>query len=354
MNALMNLFGIPLGYIMFGCYTLVKNYGIALILFTLITKLVLLPLAIKQQKGMAKMAVFKPKIDEIQKKYANNPEKMQQEMAELYAKENYNPMSGCLPTLIQFPILFGLINVIYYPLKHILHIPTDVVARAFEIASTVLDPSKMNAYSKEMSIITAVQQNSAAFSELGSDFVTKVMEFDFTFLGIDLGAIPQLALDPLVLIPILSGLSSIVLSQISMKMSAATTGEGSMKGMNTTMMLLMPAMSTWIAFQVPAGVGIYWLLSNTLMMVQQWVLYKVYNPAELAEAARKEIEEQRERERKEKIEARKRAKETGETIPVEKALSQKEINRLKLAAARKRDAEKYGEEYVDVTDEDVE
>ena len=354
MNAIMTLFGTPLGWIMYGCYSLVKNYGIALILFTLITKLVLLPLAIKQQKSMAKMAVFRPKIEEIQKKYAKNPEKAQQEITELYMKENYNPMSGCLPTLIQFPILFGLINVIYYPLKHILHIPADVVNRAFEITSTVLDPSKMNTYSKEMSIITAVQQNSQAFQELGSDFVNQILNFDFTFFGIDLGASPQLALDPLILIPILSGVSSFVLSQISMKMSSATTGENSMKGMNTTMMLMMPAMSVWIAFQVPAGVGIYWLLSNSLMMVQQWVLYKVYNPAEMAAAARKEMEERREQERKEKIEARKQAKEKGEKIPPEKGLSQKEINRLKLAAARKRDAEKYGEEYVEVTDDEVE
>lgn len=117
-------------------------------------------------------------------------------------------------------------------------------------------------------------------------------------------------------------------------------------------MLMMPIMSIMIAFQVPTGVGMYWVLTNIFMIAQQIILGRIYNPKEMMEKARAEEAERKVKEREEKIEAKKRAKD-GDPEAKEKALSQKEINRMKLAAARKRDAEKYGEEYHDVTDEDV-
>ena len=188
------------------------------------------------------------------------------------------------------------------------------------------------------------------------------------------------------IIPILSGISSFLMSWLSMK-NNAMPNDGASAGMNRSMMIMMPLMSVWIAFQVPAGVGIYWLLSNVIMLVQQYVLGRVYNPREMAEKAKAELEAQREAERQEKIEARREAKEKQaeknrqaaeaakntkkgrkparveeETLVDlaeddeidEKALTQKEINRMKLAAARKRDAERYGEEYVEVEDRDLE
>lgn len=159
MRTIYAILGYPLGWIMFLCYHLVNNYGLALILFTILTKLVLVPFAVKQQKSMVKMAAFRPKMEEIQKKYANNKEKLNEELLKLYEKENYNPMSGCLPVLIQFPILFGLIDVIYYPLKHILRLPADTINAATEIAKQVLGEGGMNMHSVEMSIINAVHQN---------------------------------------------------------------------------------------------------------------------------------------------------------------------------------------------------
>lgn len=117
-------------------------------------------------------------------------------------------------------------------------------------------------------------------------------------------------------------------------------------------MLMMPVFSTMIAFSVPAGVGLYWFYSNIASLGQSLILNKFYNPKEMAEKARIEMEERREKERLERIEAKKLAKENGEEVK-EKVLSQKEVNRKKLAEARKRDAERYGEEYVEVTDDDL-
>ena len=277
----MRILGIPLGWILHFCYSLVQNYGLALVMFTVLARLILLPLSIKQQKGMVKMAMFRPKMEEIQKKYAKNPQKMNEELTNLYAREGYNPMSGCLPTLIQFPILFGLIDVIYNPLTHLLRMDAATISNAVSIAQSVLGEGGMSRYSKEMSVISAVAQNPAAFSSIGGDFVSQIQNFDFTFFGLDLGTTPNFALNLFLLIPILSGLTSFLMSWLSMK-NNAMPNEGSTAAMNRSMMIMMPLMSVWISFQVPAGVGIYWVLSNALALIQMYVLGKLYNPREMA------------------------------------------------------------------------
>lgn len=157
----------------------------------------------------------------------------------------------------------------------------------------------------------------------------------------------------LLLIPILSGLTSLALSMFTMKQTAASAGDSAQAaGMTRGMMLMMPLMSAYFGFMFPAGVGIYWIISNLLMAIQTFLLNKFMNPVKLAEQAKLEYEAKREQQRKEKIEAKKRARENGE-LDIDKALSQKEINRMKLAAARKRDAEKYGDIYKEVTDDDL-
>lgn len=350
------IFGWPLGWIMWACFKIIPIYWLALIIFTLLVRVLLIPLSIKQQKSMIKMKLFQPKMEEIQKKYANNKQKANEEMMKLYEEEKYNPMSGCLPVLIQMPILFGVIDVIYKPMSHILRISSDMVLKAAEIAAPILqmDPQRLaNDYSSQIRIMGAVRQNPQAFAGLG-DFVDKVLTIDMSIGPMDLTQVPQLNhLSLLWVIPILSAATSLLSSIVMMKQTASTTGEnGQAAAMNKSMMLMMPLMSGYFAFILPAGVGIYWIISNLLMAAQTILLNKFMNPTKLAEQARAEMEQRREQARKEKIEAKKQARESGET-DIEKALSQKEINRLKLAAARKRDAEKYGEEYKEVTDDDL-
>ena len=188
----MRILGIPLGWILHFCYSLVQNYGLALVMFTVLTRLILLPLSIKQQKGMVKMAMFRPKMEEIQKKYAKNPQKMNEELTNLYAREGYNPMSGCLPTLIQFPILFGLIDVIYNPLTHLLRMDAATISNAVSIAQSVLGEGGMSRYSKEMSVISAVAQNPAAFSSIGGDFRQPDPELRLYLLWSGPGYYPEL------------------------------------------------------------------------------------------------------------------------------------------------------------------
>lgn len=358
MNFINAVFGYPLGWIMWAIYHIVSNYGIALIIFTLITKLLLVPLMIKQQKSMAKQTAFQPKMTELQTKYKNNKEKLNEEMMKLYEEEGFNPMSGCLPMLVQFPILFGLIDVIYHPLKHIMRFSGDLITQATAIVTE--HGITGNVYSPEITIINAVKANPEYFSSLGSDFVSKVQGINFLFMGMDLSLVPTFELNMLLIIPIFSGLTSLALSISSIWQQKKNMGDNKQagSGMMNGMMLLMPIMSLVIAFQVPAGVGMYWIFTNVFSLVQTILLNKFYNPKEMAAAAAAESERKREEARQKKIEAKKMLREQqesqqGEAVLSEEVLSQKEKNRRRLAEARKRDAERYGEEYVEVTDEDL-
>ena len=135
MNFIMTVFGYPFGWLMYGLYHLVSSYGLALVLFTLIVKALLFPLGLKQQKSSVKMQIIQPKMQEIQAKYKNNQAKMNEELQALYAKENYNPMSGCGTLLIQFPVIFGLLDVVYKPLTHLLRFSKETIAALTEVAS---------------------------------------------------------------------------------------------------------------------------------------------------------------------------------------------------------------------------
>ena len=364
-NEFMGFLGTPLGWIMWAIYSVVGNFTVALILFTIVTKALLFPLSIKQQKNTARMAAFRPQQEALQKKYGNNKQKYQEELMKLYEQEGYNPMSGCLPLLIQFPILFGLIDVIA-------HLSADTIEKMREIAEKAGGILGANTYAQEIDIINALNSGKASLftGQIGADVIEKAQHIDLNFLGINLGERPVWAFNLLVLIPILSGITSLLVSIYSMKVNQAAQGEqaggGAMKGM----MYIMPLFSVFFAFQVPAGVGFYWIVSNLLSGLQTFLLNKIWSPAKVAakmeaDRAAGKIKKKKPSKFQEAMKAA-QAQQAGQapsknapvsTKPTEEeaaaGLSQKEINRRRLAAARKRDAEKYGEEYVEVTDEDL-
>lgn len=343
MNFIYTIFGTPLGWIMWLCYFIFPSYVPALVLFTIITKLILFPLAVKQQKSMAKMAIFQPKIAELQKKYANNRQKLAEETARLQQEEGFSPYSSCLPLIIQFPILFGLIDVIYKPLTHIVHISSDLIATATQIATDL--GQTLGTKAPQLDLIGIIQNNPDAFSNLGSDVVHKISSLNLNIFGIDLTQTPTWGFNLAILIPIISALATLIYSIISMKVN--NTGAA---GGNSTkvMMLIMPIFSFFISFSFPLGIGLYWAISYVLMIFQQLILNKLYNPEKLREQERIKMEAAKE---KKKSAAVVKKVEDGKVI--EKQLSQKEADKQRLAAARKRDAEKYGDEYVDVDDDDI-
>ena len=365
MNLIYQIFGYPLGWIMWALYGVIRSYGIALLIFTIITKAGMFPLSLKQQRSTAKMMTIQPQLTDIQSRYKNDKQKLNEEMMKLYQREGYNPMAGCLPMLVQFPVLFGLIEVIYRPLYHILRLPREIIDQAEQIflASPDLSGSRMmGGFGNQLSIIRSVKNDPTEYAALGQDIIMRIQNLNLSFLGMDLTQTPSTSMfaqifsdfNPILFTPILSGVSALAMSLQSLRSGTMPQGNNTAK----SMMLIMPVFSVVIAFQVPAGVGLYWFYSNLTMMVQTLIMNRIYNPREIAEKAKREHEERQERERQERIEAKKKQKESAKKgekgmDDEPKALTQKEINRMKLAEARKRDAEKYGEEYVEVTDDDL-
>ena len=125
------ILGVPLGYVMEWIYNLIPNYGWDIIIFTIVIRLISIPLQLNQQKSMAKMSAFQPMIADIQKKYKDKPEKQQEELLKLQQEYGYKPTAGCMPMLVNFLVMFGVIEVVYRPLQRIFHIGADALTAAF-------------------------------------------------------------------------------------------------------------------------------------------------------------------------------------------------------------------------------
>jgi len=350
-------------------FELVQNYGLALLLFTILTRAVMIPLTIKQTKGSAMMAAVQPQIQEINKKYAGNRQKINEEMMALYSKVGYNPTAGCLPMLIQMVILFGVIDVIFRPITHLLNISAAAIERATEIThwlvyEDMLDIGARLQQSIELGTLSALDNGFIGYyheiGEMGADYLTQMEQFvgQMHFLGLNLMETPDISMlwqvfsdfNPVLLVPILSGVTSVMLTVATMGQMATAQAPG-MPNMKV-MMWMMPVFSTVFTFTFPAGIGIYWIFANIVGYIQAKILKKFFNPKEMAEKRKAELEAEKERERTERKERKERAKERGEGEAEDmEVLSKKEQNRRRLAEARRRDAEKYGDKYTDEDDD---
>lgn len=365
---------------MWALYSVIKNYGVAIVLFTFITKALLFPLSIKQQKGTALMASFQPKLAAIQKKYPNNKEKLQEEQMKLYAEEGVNPMGSCLPMIIQFPVLFGIIDVVYRPMTHIMHFSKELIAQASEVALKVIPIAQANgelvkvnltnfdkAYQQQLFIMQAYNYDPAAFSGIGGNFIEQVSTFNMNLFGvIDLGANPTMGF-PMILIPILAGVSQLALTVYMQWYQKKTNPAMKSMGAMNLLMYLMPLMSVWFAFSLPAGVGFYWIIQSICSFIQTIVLNKIYTPEKVAEMNAHDQKKkkkkgpsymQRAMEQQKAMEAQKSGKpipttasskakgEDTEEIKLSKS-AMKDVSSRVISEARKRYAEKYGDDYED-------
>ena len=361
MQFIMKIFGWPLGFIMLGCYMITgNNYALAITVFTFATKLALLPLSVKQQKEQAKIAIFQPKLKRIQEKYGNNKERYNEEIQKLYTEEGYNPMSGCLPSLIQFPILFGVIDVVYKPIYHIFRVSNAVIEEMMSVASAAGHAFEAHSYYNQIKLLKIIQDETELFHSFDQEIITKIAEFDMTLFGLDLGIVPQFKLtyeggfNWYLLIPILCGLFQLGMTFYMQKANPSQQQGG---GAMNIMLYTMPLMTVYIGFVVPAAAGFYWTLSAVAQFIQSFFFNIFLNPKKLAEQAEAEAEAAREAKKQQRAEAKEKLKELQRERSAKYAQNetpeQKEINKKKLAEARKRAAEKYGEKYEEVTDEDL-
>ena len=332
----MNFFYIlsgPLGYVMEWIYKLLPSYGWDIIIFTLLINIVKIPLQLSQQKSMAKMSAFQPMMMEIQTKYKDKPEKQQEEMLKLQQDYGYNPTAGCVPMLLNFLVMFGVIGVVYNPLERIFHISAAALT-ASGVAFTAI--------TRDTNIIAqVVAGNGGVLGCFSAEQIATITEFSqhMNFLGIDLTRIPKLGLSLDIVLPLLSVITMLLSTHISMKASGQQM-QGSMK----VTMYMMPLMYLFFCFTYPLAFSLYYVVSNIVMTVQTQVMRKVYDP----EKMRKEIEAQIAEKKKQEKRGVKNTTvkvtdpKTGKTT--EKNLSASEMNKRRLEYARQLDEERYKDE----------
>lgn len=286
MGVIGDILGTPLGYLMKFCYDIINNYGLAIIVFTLLTKVVLFPISLLVQKNSIKMIKIKPKLDALKYRYVDDKDALLDAQHDLFKKEKYNPFAGTIPLLLQLPLIFGLIDVVYRPLKHILHFSPDVInafiAKTQEITmltelgsspelvviKNMLNPANHEAY---MSL-----SNGALSGVDVGGLMNKMHSLDMNFLGFDLSATPSLAINLLLLIPILAGLSALIMCIIQNRINVLQVEQS--KASQWGMTAFMIAFSTYFAFLVPAGVGLYWIFGNLFSIPVMYLVNIIYNP----------------------------------------------------------------------------
>ncbi len=297
-----NFFGSIFGYLLWAAYHLVNNFGVAIIIFTLVFKIVLFPSSVKQQKSMAANAKLQAKQKALQEKYANDKQKYNEELQKLYERENISPMSGCLTSLLPMVIMLGIYYAVVRPLTNVLHISKDAVAALSDYVNTLpgisINTSGSIYYQIDLlRIFNSISDHSAVKDILTGDEIEKIQSLTggFNVLGLDLLGTPKVVGGWLLLIPILCLVTSVGTQIITMTMKGnpMANQQGCMK----YMFIALPMFTAWIAYTVPAAVGFYWIWSTLFGFAQTLVMNKFYSPdqvnakAEAAHIARLELEE---------------------------------------------------------------
>lgn len=299
MWSIFDLITVPMGYIIEMIYKLVQNYGLSIIIFTVIIKIILLPLNVKSQKAIKKQQKIQPILAELQKKYANDQQKLQTEMMKLYKDNGVSMTGGCLPMLVQFPILIGLYNVIRSPLRYLLHININdpaVVDKINNIIALMTEkfPEELGSFAgyNAEKLFGIGQIQLATWSEKVLD-AAEAWSINFNFLGLNLAELPSKAITyltqgdfsqmgtiALLIIPALAIFTTWLSMYQTQKMSGQTQSDNQAAQMSKTMNMMMPIMTGFFAFTLPSGMGVYWIAANLIQMGQQYILNKYFDNKE--------------------------------------------------------------------------
>lgn len=345
----------PFTWLLTFLYQFFNSYGIALILFALVVKVILFPLSLKGKKGMIQMNMLNGKIQKLQKQYAKDQQKYQQEVQKLYEKEGANPMSGCLWSFLPLFILLPLYAIIRQPLKYMMGLTGEqitAVAQALNWGSVAAS----NGWIKEAAEFANVGYNQLYLASLITpdkvavaqaavgETMKEIFSINFSFFGVNLALQPHLKfwLDGvmgfgLFLVPVVSALTSILFSLVTTKTNNLNN-QNQNNSTNMMMLLMSPIMSLWIGFAMPAALSIYWIANNVLGLAQEIIsgklLKKDYEKA--AEAARlREIEEKEEEKRLRREKAEQRAREAEEARKNKGKKKEKDPEEARMTAEQK-------------------
>jgi len=282
MEIINTIVGVPLGYLMYFCYRLFHNYGAAIIVFTLLTKVVMFPISLLVQKNSIKMVKMKPQLDMLRYQYVDDNDAFVDAQSALYKQERYNPMAGVVPLLLQLPIIFGLLDVVYKPLKHILHFTPELqqsfVEKTAQLMSLTVDELGSTA---QLAVVERVRALPDSFSSLpgSAEAIEQIQNLHMTFFGVNLADTPSIhVLNGLFLIPVLAGLSAFLMCWVQNKVNVLQIEQNKLSQWGMT--LFMIAFSAFFAFIVPAGVGLYWTFGNLFSIGVMFLCNAVYSPKE--------------------------------------------------------------------------
>ncbi len=288
-----------------------NSYGLALILFALLVKLILFPLSLKGKRGMIQMNGLNAKTQKLQKMYGSNKEKYNQEVQKLYEREKVNPMSGCLWSMLPIFVLFPLYAIVRQPLTYMMSLGAEQIDTLLGVLGVVKGTDgffQLTAANELARSFEAVLANPAVAA-----FKDRLIAMNFDFLGINLAQAPSWKFWAdgiswnsvgLFLLPIISALTSVLFSMISMKTNAVNnqTADQTANSTAKSMMFMSPLISLWIGFSMPASMSIYWISQNIFSLAQEFIagkmLKKDYEKA--AEDAKRREEEEKEEERLQK------------------------------------------------------
>ena len=268
-----------LGKIMQFCYNIFNNYGIAIILFTLFSKIVLLPISTWIQKNSIKMVKIQPEINRIKTNYFGDKDRIAEEQTKLYKKEKYNAFASLFPLFIQILLLLALVKIINQPLTYILNVDGNITENLVKVALENNEQLDEESSALELAVVKDVQndKNIEKYMEVSSeDDIQKIKDINLDFLGFDLGMIATVEKGIAIWIPIIAGLSAFILCVGQNKMNVLQAEQSIYNKYG--MMVLSVGLSLYLGAFVPAGVALYWTFSNLFAVLQQWLLNIFINP----------------------------------------------------------------------------
>ena len=260
---------IPLGYLMKWCWMLVGNYGWAIILFTLATKLVLLPLSIWIHKNSIQMVKIQPEINFLKANHYGDMDTIAEEQSKLFKKHKYRPMLSLIPLVAQIVLLLGVVQIIYHPLDYLFAIDPD---HAKELAQLCGIDTANSSY--QLALIEAIK--GGALDGIKNSVSPLIQSFDSSFLGFNLSTVPSEVWGIYVLMPIIAGLSSWLMC-FTQNLSNVLQHEQSKLNQHG-MTILSVGISLYLGIGVPAGIAWYWVASNVFSIIQMYILNAAINP----------------------------------------------------------------------------
>lgn len=285
MMAIFNFFGSILGYLLWALYSVFKNYGVAIILFTIIVRAAMFPFSLKSQRSMAAQSRLAAKQKALQERYANNQAKYNEELTKLYQKEGVNPGGGCLMTLLPFPIMLGIYYSVIYPLSNTLHIAKDTITKATDFVSRLpgMVTDVRNANYVQLEIVKNFAELKEHLTMFSAEDVEKIEFFGegFRTFGLDLLASPNASsfASMMWIIPVLALLSYWGQTFIMQKLQPQQNNQ---QGCMKVMLYGMPLLSAYWAFIMPGAVGFYWIISAMVGLVQSLVQHKYFSPEQVS------------------------------------------------------------------------